>query len=63
VTTTAQRKEAKASSKTGMPIVLIYLITIYDDEEGSKASHITLVLITQEEEPGETSSPASDDLV
>jgi hypothetical protein len=47
----------------GMPTVLIDLITIYDDEEGSEASHITPVPITQEEEPGETSAPASDDLV
>jgi hypothetical protein len=47
----------------GMPTVLIDLITIYDDEEGSEASHITLVPITQEEEPGETSAPTFDVLV
>jgi hypothetical protein len=47
----------------GMPTVLIDLITIYDDEEGSEASCITPVPITQEEEPGETSAPASDVLI
>jgi hypothetical protein len=47
----------------GMPTVLIDLITIYDDEEGSEASRITLVPITQEEEPGETSAPAFDVLI
>jgi hypothetical protein len=46
-----------------MPTVLIYLIIIYDDEEASEASRITEMPITQEEEPGETSTPTSDDLV
>jgi hypothetical protein len=46
----------------GMPTVLIDLIMIYDDEEESEASHITLVPITQEKEPGETSSPVFDDV-
>jgi hypothetical protein len=46
-----------------MPIILIDLITIYDDVEGSEASHMTLVPITQEDKLGETSAPASDDLV
>jgi hypothetical protein len=56
-------KVARASSGMGMPTVLIDLITIYDDEEGSEASRITPVPITQEEEPGETSAPASDVLI
>jgi len=47
----------------GMPTVLIYLITIYDDEEGSKSSHITPLPITQEEELEETSAPTYDELV
>ena len=46
-----------------MPTVLIDFITIYDDEEGLEASRITLVPITQEEEPWETSAPASDVLI
>jgi hypothetical protein len=59
VTTTTQRRSTRASSGMGMPTILIDLITIYDDEEGSEASHITPVPITQEEELGETSAPAS----
>jgi hypothetical protein len=47
----------------GVPIVLIDLITIYDDDEGLKASRISPVLITQEEEPGEVSAPAPDEIV
>ena len=47
----------------GIPIDLIDLMTIYGDEEGSKASHITLVLITQEEELGQPSTLASDYLI
>jgi hypothetical protein len=46
-----------------MPNVLIYLITIYDDEEGSEALCITPVPITQEDEPLETYAPASDVLI
>lgn len=46
-----------------MPIVLIDLITIYEDEEGSKSSCITLVPITQEEDPRETSAPTFDVLI
>jgi len=45
-----------------VPIVLIDLITIYDDEESSKVSRITPVPITEEEEPKETSTPSSDAL-
>jgi hypothetical protein len=63
VTTTTQQRSARASSGTGMPNVLIYLITIYDNEEGSEASRITPVPITQEEEPGETYSPTFDVLI
>jgi hypothetical protein len=46
-----------------VPIVLIDLITIYDDEESSKVLRITLVPITQEEVPGETSAPITDVLI
>jgi hypothetical protein len=42
-----------------MHTILIDFITIYDDGEGSEASHITPVPITQEEEPRETSAPTS----
>jgi hypothetical protein len=63
VTTIAQQRAAKALSQTCIPIIPIDLITISDDEEGSEASNITLVLITQEEVPGETFAPAFDDLV
>ena len=59
VTTIAQQRTTRVSSGMGMPIVLIYSITIYDDAKGSEASCITLVPIRQEEEPGETSSPTS----
>jgi hypothetical protein len=47
----------------GITIDLIDLMNIYGDEEGLEASHITQVLITHEEELGETSFPASGDLV
>jgi hypothetical protein len=63
VTDTAQQRSTRASIRTAMPTVLIDLITIYDDEEGSEASHITLVPITQEEELGETSTPTFDVLI
>jgi hypothetical protein len=63
VKTTTQQRKAKESSRMGIPTIFIYLITIYNDEEGSKSSHITLVLITQEEELGQTSTLASDYLI
>jgi len=40
-----------------VPNVLIYLITIYDDEEISGVSLITLVPITEEGKPGERYAP------
>jgi hypothetical protein len=63
VSTTTQRRSARASSGTGLPTILIDLISIYVDEEGLKASHITPVPITQEEEPVETSTPTFDVLI
>jgi hypothetical protein len=45
-----------------MPTVLIYLIMIYDNEEGSKALQRTPVPITQEKVSRETSSPVSNDV-
>jgi hypothetical protein len=36
------------------------LITIYDDEESSKVSPVTLMQITEEKEPKKASSPALD---
>jgi hypothetical protein len=38
----------RESSGMDMPTILIYLITIYDDEEGSESSCITLVRKPQE---------------
>lgn len=45
-----------------MPTIFIDLVTIYDNEEESEASHITPVPITQEKEPGETYVPVSSDV-
>jgi hypothetical protein len=46
-----------------VPTILVDLITIYDDDEGSEVSHISLVVITQEESPGEVSTLAPDEIV
>jgi hypothetical protein len=63
MTTTTQRRSTRESSGTCMPIFLIYLISLYDDEEGLKSLHIILVPITHEEEPKETFAPTFDVLV
>jgi hypothetical protein len=46
VNTIAQRRITRASSGTGVPTVLIDLITICDDEESLEVSLITSVPIT-----------------
>jgi hypothetical protein len=63
ITTAVQQRPAGVSSGTGVPTILVDLITIYDDDEGSEVSHISLVVITQEEIPGEVSSLAPDEIV
>jgi hypothetical protein len=40
ITTVVQQRPAGVSSGIGVPSVLVDLITIYDDYEGSEASHI-----------------------
>jgi hypothetical protein len=47
----------RAPTRTGLPSVLVDLITIYDDDEGSVTSHIALIPITYEEVPGEMADP------
>jgi hypothetical protein len=39
------------------------LITIYDDDEGLEVSHISPIVITQEEIPDEVSTLAPDEIV
>jgi hypothetical protein len=63
ITTAVQQRPAGVSSGTGVPTILVDLITIYDDDEGSEVSHISLVVITQEESPGEVSTLAPDEIV
>jgi hypothetical protein len=48
VTTTAQWGIERASSGTGVPTILIDLITIYDNEESSEVSRITPIPIIVE---------------
>jgi hypothetical protein len=62
MTTTTQLRSVRTSSGMGMPTIIIDLIMIYDNEEGLEASHITTVMIKQEKEPRETSTPNSDDV-
>jgi hypothetical protein len=58
-----QPEVSRMSGETGVPNPLFDLITIYDDEEGSKVSLVTLVPITEEKEPEKASVPSPDALV
>jgi hypothetical protein len=44
----------------GVPNPLFDLITIYDDEESSEVSLVTLIPIKEEKEPEKTFSPSPD---
>jgi hypothetical protein len=48
VTILAKQKIPITLGETGVPSILFYLISIYDDEESSEVSLINLVLITKE---------------
>jgi hypothetical protein len=63
VTIPSQHEIPRTSGETGVPNILFYLITIYDDEESSKVSLITPLPITEEKELGGTSTPTPDDLI
>jgi hypothetical protein len=63
ITVAVQQRPARVSTGTRVPAVLVDLITIYDDDEGSEVSHISPVVITQEESPGEVSALAPDKIV
>jgi hypothetical protein len=56
----AQPEIARTSGRESAPNPLHDLITIYDDEESSEVSLVTLVQITEEKEPEKASSPAPD---
>jgi hypothetical protein len=57
VATTSQLGETRKSSGIDVPNFFIDLISIYDDEEISEVSLITLVPIMEEGEQGEISTP------
>jgi hypothetical protein len=46
--------------REGAPNPLHDLITIYDEEESSEVSLVTLVQVTEENEPEKASSPTPD---
>jgi hypothetical protein len=54
--------ETRTSSGTDVLKVLVDLITIYGNEESSRVSLITLIPITEEGEPGQTSALTPEDL-
>jgi len=54
---------ARTSGREGTPNPLHDLITIYDDEESSEVSVVTLVQITEENDPEKASSLALDALI
>jgi hypothetical protein len=56
----AQPEIARTSRRASAPNPLHDLITIYDDEESSEVSLVTLVQIIEEKEPDKASSPAPD---
>jgi hypothetical protein len=60
VTIPTQHEIPRTPGEIGVPNTLFDLITIYDDEESSEVSLITLVPITEEKEPGGTSAPTLD---
>jgi hypothetical protein len=51
------QRSSRTPTRTCIPLVLIDLITIYDDDEGSTTSYIAPVPITYEEAPGEMTTP------
>jgi hypothetical protein len=53
----AQPKITRTSERESAPNPLHDLITIYDDEESSEVSLVTLVQITEEKDPKKASSP------
>jgi hypothetical protein len=55
-----QPEVSRTPGGTGAPKSLFDLITIYDDEESSKVSIVTPVLITEEKEPEKESTPSPD---
>jgi hypothetical protein len=57
VTIPTQHEIPRTLGETGVPNPIFYLITIYDDEESSEVSLITLIPITEQKEPGGTSTP------
>jgi hypothetical protein len=60
MTIPTQYESPRTPVETGVPNPMFDLITIYDDEESSEVSLVTLRLITEEKEPEGTSSPSLD---
>lgn len=63
ITAVVQQRLAAVSRGTRVPTVLVDLITIYDDDEGSEVSHISLVVITQEKSPSKVSALTPDEII
>jgi hypothetical protein len=63
ITYAFQKRPERVLSGTGVPTVLVDLITIYDDEKGLEVSHISPVVITQEEIPSRVSTLTPDEFV
>jgi hypothetical protein len=55
------QRSSRAPTRTGLPPVLVDLITIYDDDEGSVTTHTVPIPITYEEAPGEMTAPTKKD--
>jgi len=58
MTIPTQYESPKTLAEIGVPKPLFDLITIYDDEEISEVSLVTLIAITKEKEPRGTYSPS-----
>jgi hypothetical protein len=46
------QRSSRTPARIGVPPILIDLITIYDDDDGSETSYIAPVLIIYEVDPG-----------
>ena len=60
MTISTQYEIPRMPSETGVPNPLFDIITIYDEEESSEVSLVTLVLITEEKEPEKAYAPSPD---
>jgi hypothetical protein len=57
-TSPTQPEVSRKPCETGVPNTLFYIITIYDDEEISEVSLVTMVLITEEKELEKAYAPS-----